>query len=95
MPELILGPDAALPRRAQATVWVETDGPCEVEVLGRRERTFCVEGHHYAIVPITGLEPGETYPYEVRARRRAALAARRARDFPPSAIRTIDPGASR
>ena len=34
-------------------------------MLGRRERTFCVEGHHYAIVPITGLEPGETYPYEV------------------------------
>ena len=34
-------------------------------MLGRRERTFCVEGHHYAIVPITGLEPGDDYPYEV------------------------------
>jgi hypothetical protein len=73
-----------------ATVWVETDGPCEVEVLGRHERTFCAEGHHYAIVPITGLEPGETYPYDVTldGERRWPLAGS---EFPPSAIRTIHP----
>ena len=74
----------------QATVWVETDAPCEVEVLGRRERTFCVEGHHYALVPIEGLEQGQVYPYEV------ALDGERRwpRDddpFPPPTIRPIDP----
>jgi len=37
---------------------VETDEPCQVEVLGARERTWCVEGHHYALVHVEGLEPG-------------------------------------
>jgi PhoD-like phosphatase len=90
VPELILGPMVRYLDDREATVWVETDGPCEVEVLGRRERTFCVEEHHYALVPITGLEPGSTYPYEVR------LDGERRwpdpdSDLPPSAIRTIDP----
>jgi hypothetical protein len=49
-----------------ATVWVETDGPCEVDVLGRTARTFCVGGHNYALVVVEGLEPGSTTPYEVR-----------------------------
>ena len=74
MAELILGPMLRYVDESQATIWVETDGPCEVEVLGRKERTFCVEDHHYAIVPITGLEPGETYPYEVRLDGERALA---------------------
>jgi hypothetical protein len=74
----------------RATVWVETDGPCEVEILERRAHTFCVEGHHYAIVAIEGLEPGGAYPYEVAldGERRWP----RAEDsFPPPAIRPIDP----
>ena len=46
-------------------MWVEVDGPCEVEILGCTERTFEVEGHHFALVHVTGLpEEGET-PYEV------------------------------
>jgi hypothetical protein len=46
-------------------VWVETDAPCQVEILGATERTFEVEGHHFALVHITGLaEEGDT-PYEV------------------------------
>ena len=49
-----------------ATVWVETDEACEVEVLGHRARTFTVEGHHYALVVIRDLAPGSTNPYEVR-----------------------------
>ena len=44
MTELILGPMLRYVSETEATVWVETDAPCEVEVLGRRERTFCVEG---------------------------------------------------
>src|SRR3954452_25365165 len=90
MAELILGPMLRYVDERHATVWMETDAPCEVEVLGRRARTFCVEDHHYAIVPIEGLEPGGVYPYEV------ALDGERRwpRDddqFPPPAIRTVEP----
>ena len=46
-------------------MWVETDAACEVEVLGCRSRTFRVEGHHYALVHVTGLEPGGKCEYEV------------------------------
>lgn len=49
----------------EATVWVETDGPCEVSVLGSSARTWHVEGHHYALVHVTGLEPGTEYRYTV------------------------------
>jgi hypothetical protein len=48
-----------------ASVWVETDGACEVQILGAVERTFEVDGHHFALVHVTGLpEEGDT-PYEV------------------------------
>ena len=71
-------------------MWVETDAPCEVEILGRREPTFTVEGHHYALVSIRDLEPGHTYEYEV------ALDGERrwpepGSQFPASAISTVDP----
>ena len=80
-PKLVLGPLLRYVGETEATVWVETDAPCEVEVLGRREPTFTVEGHHYALVRIEGLEPGSFNEYEValdgerrwpRARLRAA-----------------------
>ena len=45
---------------------METDQPCEVEVLGFRERTWTVAGHHYALVWVEGLAPGSSTPYEVR-----------------------------
>ncbi|MER7764258.1 alkaline phosphatase D family protein [Streptomyces sp. NPDC097619] len=53
-----------------ATVWVETSRPGTVEVrcadgAGGRVRTFHVAGHHYALVPVTGLTPGTTTAYEV------------------------------
>ena len=87
--ELILGPLLRHVGEHDATVWVETNAPCEVEVLGHRAPTFDVEGHHYALVVIDGLEAGEHHPYEV------ALDGRRAwpelgTPFPPSHIRTID-----
>ena len=91
MAELIVGPLLRYLSEREATVWVETDAPCEVEVLGRRERTFHVEGHHYALVPIEGLEPGSVTEYEV------ALDGERrwpepGSDFPPSVIRTLGHG---
>ena len=66
MPKLILGPLLRFVSENEATFWVETDAPCEVEVLGTRERTFCVCGHHYAIVCANGLEPSTWHEYEVR-----------------------------
>ena len=38
MARLVLGPLLRYTGSTQATVWVETDGPCEVGVLGHRER---------------------------------------------------------
>jgi PhoD-like phosphatase len=65
MPELVLGPLLRYVGESEAVIWVETDGPCEVEVLGARERTFCVCDHHYALVCCDGLEPGTWHEYEV------------------------------
>ncbi len=88
MAGLVLGPLLRYVGRTEATIWVETDGPCEVEVLGRSARTFRVEGHHYALVVIEGLEPGSSEEYEV------ALDGERAwpppdSSFPPSVLRTF------
>ncbi len=65
MPRLILGPALRYVSDTEATVWVETDAPCEVSVLGRVASTFAVAGHHYALVILDGLQPGSTLPYEV------------------------------
>lgn len=90
MAKLILGPLLRYVGETDATIWVETDTSCEVEVSGHRSRTFQVEGHHYAIVCITGLEPAHTYPYTVSLD--AQLVWPEADStFPPSVIRTIDP----
>ncbi|GCB49812.1 alkaline phosphatase D family protein [Streptomyces sp. NL15-2K] len=70
MAELRLGPLLRYADGSSATVWVETSRPCAAEVrcadgAGGESGTFQVEGHHYALVPVTGLTPGTTQPYEV------------------------------
>ncbi|MBD0358066.1 MAG: alkaline phosphatase family protein [Rubrobacter sp.] len=93
MPELLLGPLLRYADETDATVWVETDAACEVEVLGGRSRTFHVEGHHYALVHVAGLEPGDAYEYEVLldGERRWPEAGS---PFPPSMICTLADGES-
>jgi hypothetical protein len=88
MASLVLGPLLRYVGETEATVWVETDAPCEVEVLGRREPTFTVEEHHYALVRLEGLEPGSFNEYGVSldGERRWPPADS---DLPPSAIRTL------
>ena len=49
-----------------ATIWVETDQRCTMEILGRSVPTFCVAGHHYALAIIEGLEPASSIEYDVR-----------------------------
>src|SRR3954454_24932110 len=90
-PVLLLGPLLRHVDPVSATVWVETDRACEVEVLGRRARTFCVGGHHYALVVVEDLEPGSSTPYEVRLDGARAW-PENGSEFPTSRIRT--PGRS-
>jgi hypothetical protein len=92
MPGLILGPLQRYAGADDATFWVETDAPCEVEVLGCRERTFSVGGHHYALVHATGLEPGTTTPYEVRLDGELVW-PEPGGPYPPSVVRTHREGA--
>jgi PhoD-like phosphatase len=92
MAELILGPLLRYVSDDEATVWVETDAPCEVEVLEARSSTFCICGHHYALVPIRDLAPGNAYEYEVKLDGRRVW-PEDGSPFPPSSIRTLDPGA--
>jgi hypothetical protein len=87
VPQLVLGPLLRYVSETEATIWVEADAPCDVEVLGERARTFAVEGHHYALVCISGLEPGSSTEYEV------SLDGERRwpepdSPYPPSVIRT-------
>ncbi len=49
-----------------ATIWVEVDRPCSVEVLDHQAQTFTVLGHHYALVVVEGLVAGSSTPYDVR-----------------------------
>jgi PhoD-like phosphatase len=64
--ELVVGPLLRYAGTESASFWVETSGPCEVEVLGHRSPTFAVEGHHYALVLVDDLEPGSIIEYDVR-----------------------------
>lgn len=91
MPDLVLGPLLRYVGADEATVWVETSEPCEVEILGHRSRTFSMEGHHYALVVISGLEPGGTHEYEVHLDGERCW-PEPGSPFPPSVIRTISPG---
>lgn len=94
MPRLLLGPVLRHVGANDATIWVETDAGCSVEV--RRgpslasTRTFAVAGHHYALVVLEGLEPGTTAAYEVRLDGDVAWPSAEG-GFPPSVLRTIDP----
>jgi PhoD-like phosphatase len=88
MAELVLGPLLRHTGLHDAVVWVETAAPCEVEVLGARSRTFCVGGHHFALVVVEGLEPGSATPYEVALDGRRVWPPENSK-LPPSLIRTL------
>ncbi len=66
MPELVLGPLLRWVDRDAATVWVEVDAPCRVEVLGHTATTFEVAGHHFALVTVDLRDRDEVTPYDVR-----------------------------
>lgn len=94
MAELVLGPILRYVDERVATVWVQTDAACEVEILGSRERTWCVAGLHFALVAIEGLRPGADHPYEVSLDGETAWPPPD-HAVPPSTIRLADPDAPR
>jgi hypothetical protein len=91
MGKLLLGPLLRYVSETEATIWVETSERCEVEILGRREPTFGVAGHHYALVRIDGLEPAGFYEYTVQLDGERCWPPSDS-DLPPSVIRTFSPG---
>jgi PhoD-like phosphatase len=90
-PSLVLGPVLRHVGESTAQVWVQTGGPATVEVLGSRARTFEVAGQHYALVGVTGLEPGSTTPYTVTVDGETLWPPPHS-PFPPSVIRARGPG---
>ena len=66
---IVLGPMVRYTSECEASMWVETRDAGEVAVItdgGRwSARTFGAHGHHYALVILDGLEPGQTYGYRV------------------------------
>jgi hypothetical protein len=91
MAELVLGPMLRHVTESSATIWMETDERCTVEVLGTTTRTFCVAGHHYALVIVEGLPPGSITPYRVLLDGELRWPLPDS-VLPPSVIRTMDGG---
>jgi phosphodiesterase/alkaline phosphatase D-like protein len=90
-PVLVLGPLLRYVGETAATIWAETDRACQVQILGCQTPTFEVAGHHYALAVIDGLEPGRDYEYQV-ALDGTVRWPEPGTPFPPSVIRTLDPG---
>ncbi|MDY6998895.1 MAG: alkaline phosphatase D family protein [Actinomycetota bacterium] len=93
MAEIRVGPLLRHVGQTDATVWVETDQACEVDVLGCVAPTFEVEDHHFAIVCIEGLDPYRQYPYEVRLDGEVAWPPP-GYEFPQPRIRLVPPEGS-
>ena len=88
MAELILGPMLRHVSETSATIWVETNERCTVEILGRSTATFCVAGHHYALVVLEGLEAASSFEYRVTLDGELRW-PRADSSLPPSRIRTL------
>src|SRR5215218_2493661 len=87
MPDLILGPLLRYTGETDATIWVETDAACEVEILGHSSHTFRVGSHHYALVHVKGLE--DACEYEVKLDGEKAWPEADS-PFPPGVIRPMN-----
>ncbi|MET9860006.1 alkaline phosphatase D family protein [Streptomyces smyrnaeus] len=96
MTGLRLGPLLRYVDQDTATVWVETDAPCQAEVhcegstAGGTARTWQVAGHHYALITVVGLEPGTETPYRVTLDGEQVWPLTDS-PFPASTIRTLPP----
>jgi hypothetical protein len=94
---LLVGPVLRHVGPATATVWVETDAPCDVRIRVdggsvSTARTFTVHGHHYAVCEIEGLAPGSALAYEVFLGEDRVWPEPDS-PLPPSVLRTLSPDA--
>ena len=94
--ELVIGPLLRHVDETSATLWCEVSRRATVRVaIGDRTwsaDTFVVHGHHYALVAVDGLGPGERHEYVVTVDDRRAWPDP-ASPYPPPTIRTHDPDA--
>ena len=90
MTNLIIGPLLRHVTETTATIWMETDGPCVVEILGHRAGTFHVAGHHYALVVVRDLEPGCAVAYDIRLDGDVCWPTADT-DMPPTVLTTLRP----
>ncbi|HVH93764.1 MAG TPA: alkaline phosphatase D family protein, partial [Nocardioidaceae bacterium] len=95
---LVLGPLIRYVDQTSASIWVETAEDSTVTVSAGestwRARTFAVRGHHYALVELSGLQPGTITPYAVEIDGAAVWPPARDADggeYPPSVIATLKP----
>ncbi len=91
MSRLVLGPLLRHVGHNDASIWVETDAPCTVEVLGHREHTWEAGGHHFALVCVQDLEAGCSTAYDVKLDG-AVVWPPADTTHPPSLIRTLGGG---
>ena len=95
-PELEVGPLLRFVDESRATIWVETDRRCRVEVHTgdgvHGANTWSVHGHHYSLVRIEDLTPNTQHEYRVTLDGDEVWPAAGS-PFPPSVIRTPDPDA--
>jgi hypothetical protein len=93
---LLVGPLLRYADETSATIWVETDQACTVQIhIGRDvfgAATWSVHGHHFALVRIDRLEPGSTSEYVVRLDGHHVWPPEGS-GFPASVIRAADPAA--
>ena len=89
MSRLVLGPLLRYTGETDATVWVETDQSCEVEILGCSSRTFRVGSHHYALVHDKGLDGVCEYEVMLDGEK---VWPETGSPFPPSVIRPMKNG---
>ncbi|MGH3327952.1 MAG: alkaline phosphatase D family protein, partial [Streptomycetales bacterium] len=92
MARLVVGPLLRHADENSAAVWVETDAPCRVSILGAATHTFTVHGHHYALVEVEGLAPGSATPYTVELDGERVWPEPGTAGYPPSRIRTLTRG---
>ena len=90
---LVVGPLLRHADETSVSVWVEVTHGGTVTVSAAEHTasaaTFCVHGHHYALVDVEGLAPGSHLPYEVHLDDTRVWPPARSQ-FPPSALRTMD-----
>ncbi|MDG4829532.1 alkaline phosphatase D family protein [Solwaraspora sp. WMMD1047] len=89
---LLIGPVLRRVVGRRATIWVETSGPALVRVstpdgAAGEAVTFTAFDHHYALVVVNGLTPGQASPYQVFIDDDLAWPEPGAA-YPPSMIRT-------